>query len=217
MRRVLVFGAFLAACLPVLPESALAQKAAKPTTATSRVATAQEYTLIGQYGTVNAKLQSLDPGTGTVSFTIEASHPTLQKKTGTTTSSRSKRGSSGVTVKIEKEEISFECKVKKDAPLRKKELGSEYDSRGEIKTYSAEEKAKLKGKNSSLPGYMATMDDLKPGSYVQISLTSAPSVSQKVAQEDPLKARPSVKMVMLLPDPDMATQKAAAVPAKKKN
>src|SRR5207253_2222918 len=115
----------------------------------SRVATPQEYSLIGQYGTVTAKLQSVDPGTGTVSFTIEANHPTLQRRTtGTTTMSRSRRGNSGLTVKIEKEEINFECKVKKDAPLR---------------------------------------------------------------------ARPMVKMVVLLPDPDRPAQQPAVAAPKKKN
>lgn len=219
MRRVLVFGAFVAMLLPMMSESALAQKAARNGAAqgNSRVATDLEYGALRSYPQVVGRLQNIDSATGTVSFTIEHTHPVLQKKTNTGTVSRSRRPSSGVTVKIEKEEISFELRVQAKAPLRKQTLSLEYDDRGEVKQFTAEEKAKLKGKDSSLPGYAASMDEMKPGSLVKLSLNPAKSVSQKQAKEDPLSARPTVKMVLLMPDPDMPTQKAPAAPAKKKN
>jgi hypothetical protein len=213
MRSTWFFGAILTGLLALMPGDVLGQKNNKnATNGTSRVATELEYQQLAQYPEFSGKLQSIDTATGSLSFTFD--HAYLQQKanSGYSRSRSRRRPTANVTVK--QEHIEFDLKMSPKVALRKQTLGMEYDSRGNVKEYTAEEKAKLR--SAGLPGYKASDDELRPGSLVKLYLIRPKAVTAKAAKDDPTLTHPTVKMVLLLPDPNAPANAAAATPAKKK-
>jgi hypothetical protein len=65
----------------------------------------------------------------------------------------------------------FDLEMSDKVSLRKMFLETEYDDKGEIKTYTEKEKADLRGKDPSPSNsYTAKMEELQPGQSVQIYL-----------------------------------------------
>jgi hypothetical protein len=54
--------------------------------------------------------------------------------------------------------------------VRIKDLPEEFDEKGNVKKYTVQEKAALKGKDKNLPGYESSPDALKVGQTVQVTL-----------------------------------------------
>jgi hypothetical protein len=54
--------------------------------------------------------------------------------------------------------------------VRVKDLPEAFDEKGNIKKYTKEELAELKGKDKNLPGYESSIDSLKPGQILQVAL-----------------------------------------------
>lgn len=90
----------------------------------------------------------------------------------------------------------FQFQAASDVKVRVMTLPDAFDEKGNIKTYTAEEKAKLKGPNKSLPGYESSIEALQPGQIVQVwlmphkapkpapKLTATPSEKDKPADKD---------------------------------
>ncbi len=64
----------------------------------------------------------------------------------------------------------FELNLSDKVIIRKMVLEKDYDDKGNLKTYTSEEKARLKGNDPALPGYKAKVDDLSSGVQVKIYL-----------------------------------------------
>jgi hypothetical protein len=64
----------------------------------------------------------------------------------------------------------FELELAEKVALRKMFLENEYDDKGNLKTYTKEEKAELRGKDTTKPGYQAKIEDLQSGLQVKIYL-----------------------------------------------
>jgi hypothetical protein len=67
-----------------------------------------------------------------------------------------------------KQKVDFQ--VEETVKVRVKELPEQFDDKGNIKQYTREELAELKGKDKNLPGYESSIDSLKPGQIVQVVL-----------------------------------------------
>jgi len=67
--------------------------------------------------------------------------------------------------------------------VRKMFLEVEYDDKGNLKTYTDEEKAKLKGKDSSKPGYLGKLEDIQPNQKIKIHL-AMPKKAKPAADKD---------------------------------
>jgi len=61
--------------------------------------------------------------------------------------------------------------VEENVKVRIKTLPEPFDEKGNIKKYSGEELAALKGKDKYLPGYESSIENLKPGQIVQVKLS----------------------------------------------
>jgi len=64
----------------------------------------------------------------------------------------------------------FDLDMSDKVILRKMFLETEYDDKGELKTYTDKEKADLRGKDLSQKGYTAKMEDLQTGQIAEIYL-----------------------------------------------
>ena len=95
-----------------------------------------------------------------------------------------------VTVRVEAAgRKEFELPVVEKVVVRKLNLGVEYDDRGFIKEYTAEQKRALRGSNPSVPGYHAKPEELQPGQDVSAVLGPA--------RKDDKEARPVVRMIVI--------------------
>lgn len=109
-------------------------------------------------------------------------------------------------MKIVTESKEFDIPLSEKVITRRMTLPADYDDKGNLKTYSKEEMAKLKG-SENRPGYAARIDDLQPGAQVKLFLTPGRAEAGGVA-------KPTVTMVLILAEP--ASGLGAAAPGKKK-
>jgi hypothetical protein len=116
--------------------------------------------------------------------------------------------------------------------VRLKKLPADFDEKGNIKDYTAAELVKLKGKDRDLPGYESSVENLKVGQVVQVTLgvhrksaethpsSASSSSSSRADKEKEEETSPQhhlqVRMIMILKDDDgtLSTQPA---PTKSKN
>jgi hypothetical protein len=74
--------------------------------------------------------------------------------------------------------------VAENVNVRIKDLPEQFDDKGNIKKYTKEELAELKGKDKNLPGYESSIDAIKPGQILQLALVvhkkPRPSTSSSV-------------------------------------
>lgn len=68
--------------------------------------------------------------------------------------------------------------------VRRLNLPTEYDEKGQAKQYTAAEKRKLKGNKPNLPGYEARLDDLTTGTIVKVTHASRPKSAKSVNKGD---------------------------------
>jgi hypothetical protein len=113
--------------------------------------------------------------------------------------------------------------------VRLKNPPEQFDDKGNIKKYTSAELAALKGKDKSLIGYESSVEGLKPGQTVLVTLraakklksTTAPTPATKKDKEAEKKETDSATdhkmqatMIVIVQDSDAATDSTA--PAKKK-
>ena len=102
----------------------------------------------------------------------------------------------------------FDLDLSDKVSVRKMSLGTEYDDKGNVKTYTKEEKDKLKGNDTSKPGYEAKIDDLQSGQQVKIQL--------KMPKKANTASEPVKKDDKVAKDKDKADDKADPPPANAK-
>lgn len=68
-----------------------------------------------------------------------------------------------------KQKVDFQAE--ENVKVRILQLPEQFDDKGNIKEYTREEKAELKGKDKHLPGYESSLDNLKPGQVVRVNLS----------------------------------------------
>jgi hypothetical protein len=132
-----------------------------------------------------------------------------------------------------KQKVDFQAE--ENVKVRLKKLPEDFDDKGNIKRYTAAELVKLKGKDKDLPGYESSVENLKVGQVVQITLrvhrkpqatpSTTPSSSSsadrgrdKDKDPDTPQHRLQVRMIMILKDGDgTATLQTPRTPSKSKN
>jgi hypothetical protein len=117
-----------------------------------------------------------------------------------------------------------EFQLTENAKVRTMLLPSDeaFDEKGNPKKYTAKELAELKGPDKSLPGYQSSIESLRAGQTVQLTLVTvprAPDAGKKKADDgDELKAfmdkSKQVKLVVIVSSP--AGAEAPRPPVKKK-
>jgi hypothetical protein len=78
----------------------------------------------------------------------------------------------------------FELELEENVATRKMFLGTEYDDQGNIKTYTKAELDKLRGTDSSKPGYKAKLEDVQPGQEVTLYLKAPKKKSSDSSKSD---------------------------------
>lgn len=107
--------------------------------------------------------------------------------------------------KLVTEKKEFDLDVADKLIVRRLNPPFEYDDRGEVKTYTREELAKMRGTDTRLPGYAATISDLMPGQTVKVYLRAPTGAAKErnllnEVEGVPSRAsRPSVAMIVILP------------------
>jgi hypothetical protein len=89
----------------------------------------------------------------------------------------------------------FELVVEENVVVRTMYVGSEFDDMGNIKQYTKEQIAKLRGNDPSKPGYAARIEDILPGQEVALYLTPVKNAGKK--KDDEAGERPTVRMIVL--------------------
>jgi len=87
----------------------------------------------------------------------------------------------------------FELEMEENVSARKMFLGTEYDDQGNIKTYTKAELDKLRGTDSSKPGYKAKLEDVQPGQEVTLYLKAPRKKSSDSNSDDKTDAKPEAK------------------------
>jgi hypothetical protein len=103
--------------------------------------------------------------------------------------------------------LDYTLEIKEDVVVRKMFLPMEYDDTGNVKEYTEKEKAELRGKDKTKPGYTAKFEDVLTGQEVRIALTPPPSPKAKDKDKD--KPKPAKDMDK---DKDAKTDDAPAEP-----
>lgn len=98
----------------------------------------------------------------------------------------------------------FEMAAVDGAEVRMGYLPVRYDDKGNIKEFTKEELAKLRGKDNK-PGIPATFEDLQPGQIIKVvfarGATSSKQAEAKKADDDAVAvARPRVATIIILAD-----------------
>lgn len=95
----------------------------------------------------------------------------------------------------------FDFEVQETAITRRMVLPVDYDDKGNLKQYSKEELAKLRGTDATKPGYTAKYEDLAVGQVVKLFLTPS-KVAAKKAEGDDVQAapKPTVRMILIQED-----------------
>jgi hypothetical protein len=217
MRPSLIFGSFVIVCIGLIPAEVAGQLKTKEGKTTQ--ATANDYSVLGRYSEVTAKLSSIDTGRGVIVIHIDNNHPVRNTNTnGQQPARRGKRPAGGISIQTDHTE--YELPIKDKAPVRKMFFtsGGEFDEKGNPKAApTAAEKAKLKG-DPNLPGYIAQPDELVPNTVVKLKLEAPKKSSTAKKDEDPdLASRPSVKMIIAMSEPKDTTKPNNAPPRKKNN
>jgi hypothetical protein len=100
--------------------------------------------------------------------------------------------------------------AEENVKVRTKELPEQIDDKGETKKYTKEELSQLKGKDKNLPGYESSLDALKIGQPVQVTLgvhkkprpTSSADKDKDKDKDTSNEHKMQVKMIVILKDGD---------------
>jgi len=96
----------------------------------------------------------------------------------------------------------YDLDLSETVAIRKMDLEKEYDDKGNIKTYTKEEKAELKGKDPTKPGYKAKIEDLATNQYVKIYL-KMPKKTKPYSESDKTEDKAADKDKNLDKDKDL--------------
>jgi hypothetical protein len=217
MRPSLLFGSFVIVCIGLVPSEVAGQLKTKEGKTTQ--ATATDYSTLGRYSEITAKVSSIDTGRGVIVIHIDNNHAVRNTTNGQQQPARrGKRPNTG-GISIQTDHTEYELPIKDKAPIRKMYFasGGDFDEKGNPKAApTAAEKAKLKG-DPNLPGYIAQPDELVPNTVVKLKLEAPKKSSTAKKDEDPdLASRPSVKMIIAMSEPK-DTKMNNAPPRKKNN
>jgi hypothetical protein len=107
-------------------------------------------------------------------------------------------------VDIKRTDVEFQAKD--DVKVRTMNLPEQFDEKGNIKKYTKQELAELKGKDKNLPGYESSIEKLEVGQVAKVTLVL---VSKKPATGDKETAgvlgadkKMQVKTIVILADAD---------------
>jgi len=102
---------------------------------------------------------------------------------------------------------SFDLDIADKVVVRRLNLPTEYDDKGNIKEFTKEEIKKLRGTDTSKPGYAAKYDDLAPGQVVKLTLSPANAEKNKTGKkllddDDGVGnvAKPTITMIVIVDD-----------------
>ena len=98
------------------------------------------------------------------------------------------------SLQVATEWVEVDVPIKDATKIRSKTLLEAYDDKGSIKKYTAEELKALKGSNPNLPGYEVKIDELAPGSVVEVTLGKSSGGKNNKKDDDDLFAT----MVMVI-------------------
>jgi hypothetical protein len=129
--------------------------------------------------------------------------------------------------KPQKHTRDFDLVLQDKIVYRKMTLGLEYDDTGNAKTYTKAEIAKLKGSDSTKPGYTATASEFHPNQIVYIYLSPAKKAAKSSATTSTAADKDAKEAVdnagldkatvrMLVIDKEGASVATPATPKKKK-
>lgn len=131
-----------------------------------------------------------------------------------------KQGNAQGNLQVTSQKKTVEFHAGDDIIVRRLNLPSEYDDKGQPKKYSAEELRKLRGNKPNLPGYEAKLEDLMTGTLVKVTTVAKtkPASSTKKEDKDAADApKTSVTMIVILgDDPNAKTQVSDKANPKKK-
>jgi hypothetical protein len=100
--------------------------------------------------------------------------------------------------------------VAENVKVRMRALPEQFDEKGNIKKYSAEELAALKGKDKHLPGYESSLESLKPGQIVQVKLSTSkkprPATASRSSNRDGSKEATKEQHASADKDKDASTE-----------
>jgi hypothetical protein len=103
--------------------------------------------------------------------------------------------------KAEKKEQDVPVKLAEEVKVRTLVLPEAFDDKGYPRRYTADELKELKGPGN-LPGYTATMGDLKTGQYLRVYLVrKVPAAPAKDVKEKTPPAAPEVSVVVIVAQP----------------
>ncbi len=105
--------------------------------------------------------------------------------------------------KVAASQKDFTLNLQENVTVRKLFLGVEYDDTGNVKTYSKEKIAALRGNDPAKPGYAAKVDELQPGQEVLLLLAKSTN------------GQPEVRMIVMTREQSMYDP-APSSPGKKK-
>jgi hypothetical protein len=78
-------------------------------------------------------------------------------------------------VKVVTNHNTVDFQLAPDVKIRMISLPTQFDSEGNVKKYTDEEKKALKGADTNLPGYQAKLEDLQVGNLVRVTLWRKPA------------------------------------------
>jgi len=114
----------------------------------------------------------------------------------------------GYKVDVVKKDVDFQ--TAEVVKVRTMVLPTEYDDKGNKKTYTKKELEELKGKDKNLPGYESALDKLEAGMKVRVVLAPAPTPKKDVKKDvkkeekdkEPAKDKDSAKDTDPIKDKD---------------
>lgn len=189
------FAVLTLGLLLVVPLLAQAQQKGK-----GSLATENDYKQLATQREVTAKLISTDGKT--VSFRIEIQVPQVQPNQPRPNPRRRPGQRPQLPrppqVRFTTESKDFDLPLTEDAKFRTMVLPARFDEKGNPKTYTAQEKQELKGKEN-LPGYTSAPEDMKNGQVVKLTLVR-PKRPANAKEKDEVEPKPSVSQIMVLQD-----------------
>ena len=160
MRRTFIFGALMISLVAFSPAEVFGQKKAAATNAQVDPLPNSDWVKYSRASKIDGIFSSSDGKT----ITIKIPHDHYVKNTAAQPAKTSKKGMTNNNAnKLQHDFYEIQLPVQEKAGLRRKSLPGGYDEKGNIRTYTDAEKTKLRGPNLSLPGYLASLDDLQAG------------------------------------------------------
>ena len=91
--------------------------------------------------------------------------------------------------------------VSDDVKVRRMNLPVDFDDKGKPKRYTQKERDELRGPDKKLPGYMAALDDLKPGQFVEVQLVRKAGQPKNPKDKDALaEYQPQIALIVIITD-----------------